>query len=89
MQFIVVSLAIASLVGCGSTMLSNERISSETAGILGLSPSDITIGNRRTEQMNTYYTVKTKGGKELNCVITGGNAFTMGMVNPPMCTKKE
>ncbi len=88
MPLIVVSLAIATLAGCASAMLSNERIASNTAGILGLSPNEITIENRRTEMTNTYYTVKTKDGKDFSCVINGGNALTMGMVNPPMCAKK-
>ena len=85
----VSSVALILLSGCATTILSNERIASETAGMLGMSKNDITVENRRTEMTNTYYTVKTIDGKEFNCIINGGNILTMGVINPPMCTKKD
>jgi hypothetical protein len=66
--------------------LSNDRIVDETTGALGMLPNDITIENRRTEIINTYYTVKTKDGKEFNCIINGGNILTLGILNSPRCT---
>ncbi len=81
-------ISVSLLAGCASTMLSNERIASETAGALGVSPDELTIQNRRTEMTNTNYIAKTKTGKEYTCIINGGNALTFGMVNPPMCSKK-
>lgn len=83
--FVIGGLALG---GCASTMLSNERIASETAGILGVSPEELSIQNRRTEATNTYYVARTKTGKEYACVINGGNALTFGMVNPPSCNSK-
>jgi hypothetical protein len=69
-------------------MLSDERIKSETGGVLGLSPSQLTIVDRRTEGTNTYVQLKAKTGQEFNCIINGGNLLSMGLVNPPMCSKK-
>jgi len=74
--------------GCASTMLSNDRISSNTAGVLGIQPGDITITDRREETPNTYYTVTTRSGKKYACVINGGGILAMGMTNPPTCSKK-
>ena len=76
------------LSGCATTLLSNERIISNTAGVLGISPDDITISNRRTEMVNTYYIAKTKKGAVYACAINGGNLLTAGMVNAPTCKKK-
>jgi len=72
--------------GCATTILSNNRIIDETAGALGMLPNDITIENRRTEIINTYYTVKTTDGKAFNCIINGGNILTLGILNSPRCT---
>ncbi|MGA2107913.1 MAG: hypothetical protein ABSH25_09755 [Syntrophorhabdales bacterium] len=91
----ILSLCVASLAitGCatiaGSTnMLTDERIKSETSGALGYSPNDLTIVSRRTEGVNTYVNLKANDGKEFTCVINGGNLFTMGVTNPPMCSTK-
>jgi hypothetical protein len=72
--------------GCATTILSNDRIIDETAGAIGIMPNDITIENRRTEIINTYYSVKTKDGKEFNCIINAGNILTWGILSPPECT---
>ena len=74
--------------GCASTMLSNDRLTSNTAGVLGVSPSDISITDRREETPNTYYTVTTHAGKKYACVINGGGILAMGMTTPPTCAKK-
>ena len=75
------------VVGCASTVISDERIRSSTAGILGLSPDQVTIQNRRSEITNTYYVAKTARGDEYVCVISG-SVLSAGMTNPPTCTKK-
>jgi hypothetical protein len=82
------SIGVSLLTGCASQLLSNERIASETAGIIGVSPQEVTIENRRTEMTNTYYIAKTNDGNELSCVINGGNIVTFGLVNAPRCAKK-
>jgi hypothetical protein len=85
--FLFVSFtALVFFGGCATTILSNDRIVDETAGALGMLPNDITIENRRTEIINTYYTVKTTDGKEFNCIINGGNILTLGILNSPRCT---
>jgi hypothetical protein len=71
-----------------TNMLSESDIKAETANILGVSASDLTISNKRTQGTNTYYSIKTKDGKEFNCMINGGNFATMGATNPPTCAKK-
>lgn len=86
---VVAVLAVTStLAGCASTMLQNDRLLSVTANTLGVGESDLTITNRRTVGLETYYIATTKR-EEYACVINGGNILTMGMVNPPMCKKKE
>jgi hypothetical protein len=75
-------------IASGTNTLTDEKIKSQTSGALGYSPDDILIVSRRTEGTNTYTNLKAKDGKEFTCIINGGNLLTMGMVNPPMCSKK-
>lgn len=77
-----------SAVATKTNTLSDERILSETGGTLGISPSDLTLVDRRTEGVNTYVTVKTKDGKTFACTVNGGNLFSFGMTNPPICTAR-
>jgi hypothetical protein len=83
----IISIAIALFSGCASTFLPPERLASETAGVIGVPPSQITISDVRTEGTNTYYIARTKAGKKYACVINGGNALTLGLVNPPKVTE--
>lgn len=71
-----------------TNVLSDEKIKSETAGVLGYAPNDLTILDRRTEGVNTYVRLRAKDKKEFNCTINGGNIFTGGVPNPPMCGNK-
>ena len=92
-NFGLVFLAASCLTGCasiaaGTNTLSDERIKSESSGALGYSPEEVTIVSRRTEGVNTYVNLKAKDGKEFTCIINGGNILSMGMTNPPMCSKK-
>ena len=86
-RILLVSIAIALCSGCASTFLPPERLASETAGSLGVPASQISISNVRTEGTNTYYIARTKAGKKYACVINGGNALTLGLVNPPKITE--
>jgi hypothetical protein len=88
-----VSLLSIFITGCSTVasstnMLSDDKIKSETAGTLGVSPSQLTILNRRTEGTNTYVVLKSSNGQEHACTINGGNLLSFGMVNPPVCNKK-
>lgn len=89
----LILVTLITLGGCssiaGSTnSLSDDRLKSEAAGALGLSPSDLTLLNRRTEGTNTFYAVKGKDGKEFACTLNGGNLLSFGMTNPPSCSRK-
>ena len=70
-------------------MLSDDRIASNTAGVLGVSPEDLTISNRRSDgATNTYYVARTRSGREYACTINGGGLLAMGLVNPPTCSPR-
>jgi hypothetical protein len=73
------------LSGCQEQMLSDGRIVDNTAGVLGVSPSDVTIYNRRSEITNTYYNAHTRAGKTYACVLNGGGALALGLLNAPTC----
>lgn len=90
MSKLLLGLLIGScfISGCASTILSDDRLISNTAGVLGVPQNELTITNRREETPNTYYIATTKSGKKYACVINGGNMLTFGMTNPPSCVKK-
>jgi hypothetical protein len=81
------------LTACGTVagstnMLTDDRIVSESAGALGVSPSDLTLLSRRTSGTNTYANLRAKDKREYTCIINGGNLLSFGMVNPPTCSKQ-
>lgn len=81
------------LAGCasfaGSTnVLTDDRIRSESAGALGYAPGELAIDSRRTEGTNTFVSLTAKDGKQFNCIINGGNWMSLGVTNPPMCSRK-
>lgn len=78
----------ASIAGSSTRMLSDDRIKSETSAALGYAPEDLALVSRRVEGLNTYASLKAKDGKEFNCIINGGNWLSMGLTNPPMCSRK-
>ena len=85
-----IAAACLAAAGCSSiasrtNSLSDERILSETGGVLGLSPSDLTLVERRTAGTNTYVTLKARNGKTYACTVNGGNLLSFGMTNPPIC----
>lgn len=86
--FIVSSLAGCNVIASKTNVLDDEKIKSIGAGALGYSPEDLTLVNRRTDGTNTYANFKTNDKKEFVCIINGGNLLTMGMTNPPSCSKK-
>lgn len=83
---VVVAFGVFALTGCASQLLSDDRLVANTAGVLGVTPSDLSISDRRTELTNTYYVARVRGGATYACTINGGNALSLGMVNPPFCT---
>ena len=87
-------IAALLLGGCATvaestTMLSDEKILSQTGGALGYPATDLTITSRRTEGTNTYVDLRAKDKKEFTCIINGGNLLSFGMTNPPQCNRKN
>jgi hypothetical protein len=78
-------LATLLLSACQSQMLSDGRIADNTASIIGADPSTVTISGRHGDATNTYYMATLTNGKRYACVINGGGALALGMVNPPTC----
>lgn len=78
----------ASIAGSSHTMLTDARIKSESSAALGYAAEDLTLVSRRVEGLNTYANLKAKDGKEFTCMINGGNWLSMGLTNPPMCSRK-
>ena len=75
------------VTGCASMMMSDDIVISNTANVLQVKPSDLTVTGRRENMMITYYTATTKSGNRYACTIAGGDAFTFGVSNPPICNK--
>jgi hypothetical protein len=78
----------ASIAGSSHTMLTDGRILSESSAVLGYAAEDLTLVGRRVEGLNTYASLKAKDGREFTCMINGGNWLSMGLTNPPMCSRK-
>jgi hypothetical protein len=75
------------LASCAESLLSDERIKSNTAGVLGVPVNQLTISDRRTEVTNTYYIATTSSGARFACTINGGTVLAAGMVNTPTCNR--
>jgi hypothetical protein len=87
----IVGVAVVSgllMGGCASQLLSDERLRENTAGIVGVPASEITVSERKELVPNTYYTATTKGGRVYTCMVNGGGVLAAGMVNPPSCSPK-
>jgi hypothetical protein len=69
-------------------MLTDDKIKSSTSGVLGYSPEDLNIIDKRVDGTNTYVNLRAKDKKEFTCIINGGNLLSFGMINPPMCNKR-
>jgi len=78
-------IAGCSAIATKTNTLSDADILSNTAGVLGMPPSELTLVGRRTEGVNTYVTLKAKNGKTYACTVNGGNLLSFGMTNPPVC----
>ena len=85
--FATLLAVVALLSACQEEMLSNDRIISNTAGVIGVPPDQVTIADRRSETTNTYYTAHIRAGATYACVINGGGLLAAGMVDPPTCNQ--
>ena len=83
-----VATAMASLAACASAtgvLYSDARLAELTAPQFGVSPSQITIQNRRPTGSGSYYDVKLPSGDTVRC-FHDGNVLGMGIAsNPPRC----
>jgi hypothetical protein len=75
------------LSACQAEMLSNDRIISNTAQVIGVRPDQFMIMNRVSDDTNTYYTARTRSGVTFACVINGGGLLAAGMTDPPTCNQ--
>lgn len=82
-------LSACAMVAEKTNLMSDADIASQTGGALGYAPADLSVLQRRTEGTNTYVLLRARDKKEFACTLNGGNLLTMGMVNPPSCTKKQ
>ena len=85
---VALALAGCTTIASKTNTLDDEKIRSQTSGVLGYEPAELTVVSRRTEGTNTYAQLKANDGKEFTCVINGGNLLTLGMTNPPSCSRK-
>ena len=85
LTFAALSAAGLLLGACQSELLSDDRIVSSTATVIGVRPDQFTIADRYSDTTNTYYTARTSGGVSYACVINGGGVLEAGMIDPPTC----
>jgi hypothetical protein len=87
-QPLLLGLLTMAIVACQDRTLSDDRITTNTAEVVGVSPSELTISNRRTDgPANTYYIARTTSGVQYVCVINGGGILAVGTTNPPSCDR--
>jgi hypothetical protein len=85
--FVMFATSVVLLSACQAEMLSDNRIVSNTAGVIGVPPNQFTIGGRFSDETNTYYTARTNTGATYACVINGGGLLAAGMTAPPTCNQ--
>ena len=74
------------LSACQDQMMSNDRMQSAIADVLGVPPSTVTLTDRRSDgPTNTYVLAHLTNGTTYACTVNGGGLLAFGMMNPPMC----
>lgn len=74
--------------GCASQLLSDDRLANSTAAMIGVPANELTVSGRNEVGGQTYYKAKSKAGVEYDCMISGGNFATAGMIQGAQCNKK-
>lgn len=83
---LALGLSFMVLNGCATLLISDQEIVSETAEVLKVLPSEVTIYNRQAVAAKVLYTARTKAGNEYNCLINAGDyRLYKKLVNPPRC----
>src|ERR1700741_2357181 len=87
-QPLLLGLLTMGIVACQDRMLSDDRLTTNTAEVVGVSPSELTISNRRTEgPANTYYIARTTSGVQYVCVVNDGGILPARTITPPSCDR--
>ena len=77
---------ILGLSGCQDQLMSDDRVKSSIAGVLGVPSSSVTLTDRRSDgPTNTYVLAHVAGGKTYACTVNGGGVLAFGVINPPTC----
>ena len=90
MRHLRLALAIVPilLAGCSSTILPDDKIKSQTATVLGVSPDQVAISGRNSDGVSDTSYIATAGSRTYSCTINGGTALSLGMSNAPVCTPR-
>ncbi len=87
-QPLLLGLMTTGIAACQDRTLSDDRITTNTAEVVGVAPTELTISNRRSEgPANTYYIATTASGAQYVCVINGGGILDTGTARPPSCDR--
>ena len=79
-------IALLGLSACQDQLMSDDRMRSSIAGVLGVPPSSVTLTDRRSDgPTNTYVLAHVTGGRTYACTVNGGGVLAFGMMNPPTC----
>jgi hypothetical protein len=85
MAFAALPVSVLCLSACQQELLSNGRIASDTAQVVGVRPDQLAISDRLSDQTNTYYNARTSSGATYSCTINGGGLLAAGMTDRPSC----
>lgn len=87
-QPLLLGLMTTGIVACQDGRFSDVRLTTDTAEVVGVSPTELTISNRRTEgPVDTYYIATTASGAQYVCVLRGGGILDAGPPKIPSCDR--
>lgn len=87
-QPVLLGLMTTGIVACQDSGLTDGRLMTNTAEVVGVSPTELTISNRRAEgPVDTYYIATTASGAQYVCVVRGGGMLDAGPPRPPSCDR--
>lgn len=87
-QALFLGMVTTGIVACQDSKLSDVRLTTNTAEVVGVSPTELTISNRRTEgPVDTYYIATTASGAQYVCVVRGGGMLDAGPPRLPSCDR--
>ena len=76
------------LAACQSTILPDDKVKSETARVLNVTPDQVAISNRHSEGISDTSYIASAAGRTYACTINGGTVLSLGMSNAPVCTPR-